>query len=751
MDHREEYQDHRRPGTRSVLHHSRFYADSVRHALRKWLRNMRKTYGWKQLADALTQMFGIDDVDREELWEPWPMTLMTPNEFVHLVWMNMITKVLAILLEWLMQDDAAMVGVCLSAWIECVHVPQEVFQQFAQAEDWPSLVTKNTFWGGLFLSQKKKATRNLTLWRAVVLVLNTGYPMTDVQRHYYGEMHKFLVLLDKAAHLENWTQSVAACDAFRDLWPELRQFLSSRGGTNETLVVRVCAHHPAAHAWHAHVHAMNEGAQEVENLFEVSLILEPRAWLLMSMKAEKQHSNVLKVYRKFNFRGDETWQVLRWVGLRSDFVMHCYGRVPINPVDRHLVVPDRLFAMRSHPHVGGGKHMDRRVPRLWWKLYARALRDDQCHKALRGQVCVCGACQTRRRERDPEDSPFLRSLLEFVKTAAMRRVLPDTGHPCGPTHGSTAGDSWLDTLYATRELPRVVQRDVVGTLHLVMRRIQQQKLFVRPLQRMHIEERRMSDGAIHFAQPGSSGLWFPGQASQRADDDHDLPMCALRPKRGYEFFGPVLDEVADALDMQDAVVHGGLPWVAGTVFVPQTAADVAVVREPWSSAAAARGWQALVSRTGLWWAAPLSWAKCIVNIRHRHRSAFLDGELVTDMKRLLAEVRSGDGDVRGRGCGPWESSSSMTCPADARTFVLSGPWDGSCLRYETWHGFPDSCAPACARCACMLLLMLRLATAEIMVQGTGGVHQHHFVAGDRARCALQPDDSADDEDEDSDA
>jgi len=217
---------------------------------------MRNTYGYKTLADDLVQMFGIDDVDREELWEPMPMTLMTPNEFVHLVWMNMITKVLAVLLGWLQQDDESMVRMhgCEShCTLMCNVHTQEVFRQFAQAEDWPSLVTRNTFWGGLFLSQKKKATRNLTLWRAVVLVLNTGYPMTALQRHYFGEMHKLLVLLDKAAHMVHWHESVAARDAFRELWPELRLFFVSQQGTNETFVVCILLRTCVSNPMHAHV------------------------------------------------------------------------------------------------------------------------------------------------------------------------------------------------------------------------------------------------------------------------------------------------------------------------------------------------------------------------------------------------------------------------------------------------------------------------------------------------------------------
>jgi len=420
-------------------------------------------------------------------------------------------------------------------------------------------------------------------------------------------------------------------------------------------------------------------------------MLEPNAWLLMSLKAEHQHDNALAVYRKFNFRGDEGWQVLKWVGLRSDFIMHSYGRVPINPADRHLVVPDKLYAMRNHPHVGGSKHLDRKVPRLWWKLYTRSRSGDPTTMALQHVACVCGWCQTTRFADDQQERPFVRALLELVKTAAMRCDLLEDCNGCGAMHHTVARDSWLDTLFATNGLPRAMEREAVLVLRQIVQRIQKMELFVRPLQRMHIEERRMSDGAIHFAKQGSSGLMFHRRASQRADGGRDTPMCALRTLRGYEFFGPALRDVAQALHMEDAVVHGGLPWVAGTVFVPQTALDATVVREPWSSAAAARAWQALFTRTGLLWAAPLAWASSIVDMRHRHASAFRHGEHVPDMLRFLAKVRAGRSQARGRGCGPWKSSTSMTCPAAAQTFVVSGRWDGCCLRFETWHPFADSC------------------------------------------------------------
>ena len=112
----------------------------------------------------------------------------------------------------------------------------------AQAQEWPSLVSRNTFWGGLHLSQKKKATRNLGLWRAVVLALNTGYPLTRVQRAYYADLHALLVLMDKASHMTTWDEAVSARREFRRLWPDLRHLFTARCGVNETFVVSAPGH-----------------------------------------------------------------------------------------------------------------------------------------------------------------------------------------------------------------------------------------------------------------------------------------------------------------------------------------------------------------------------------------------------------------------------------------------------------------------------------------------------------------------------
>ena len=60
-----------------------------------------------------------------------------------------------------------------------------------------SLVTRNVFWRGLHMAQKKKVSANLELQSNLAQVNELGYPFSDMQRADFHAMNGFAKLVNK--------------------------------------------------------------------------------------------------------------------------------------------------------------------------------------------------------------------------------------------------------------------------------------------------------------------------------------------------------------------------------------------------------------------------------------------------------------------------------------------------------------------------------------------------------------------------
>ena len=114
-----------------------------------------------------------------------------------------------------------------------------MFKLIAKVLPVPSMVTRNSFWYGLYIAQKKKATTMWTMMTAVLGLLDLGFPIAARVRAALPAITAFVRLLGKAFFLKTFDDAVRALIAFRKLYPDVREVMLSMMKPNETLIV-VC-------------------------------------------------------------------------------------------------------------------------------------------------------------------------------------------------------------------------------------------------------------------------------------------------------------------------------------------------------------------------------------------------------------------------------------------------------------------------------------------------------------------------------
>ena len=128
---------------------------------------------------------------------------------------------------------------------------QAVFQLVAAHLPGPSMTSKNTYWRGVYLSQKRKGTKNWQLVRAALGVLRMGFPLPPGAEVDIDCIEKLVALLGKCFFLRSFQDAVAARKEFRDMWPDVRHLFRGSGEDTETFIVRLCEHdtHRVASGW----------------------------------------------------------------------------------------------------------------------------------------------------------------------------------------------------------------------------------------------------------------------------------------------------------------------------------------------------------------------------------------------------------------------------------------------------------------------------------------------------------------------
>ena len=135
------------------------------------------------------------------------------------------------------------------------------------------------------MSQKRKGPTNLGLADMVNEVCELGFPLGKDADHVRRQMMSMAVTLRKTLAVSTPAQAVSVRNRFRTQWPPVRELFLHFNMKSETILVRRNA---AAES----VHTQCGGAtcvQEIENLFEVTMMLDPCAMRSMSFNAESQH------------------------------------------------------------------------------------------------------------------------------------------------------------------------------------------------------------------------------------------------------------------------------------------------------------------------------------------------------------------------------------------------------------------------------------------------------------------------------
>ena len=77
-----------------------------------------------------------------------------------------------------------------------------MFEHLARALPMDSRVSRNTYWRGLAMSQKKKGSKNLGLWDCVERVLALGFPLDAYQQQVLDSIRGLVRLLNKSLTIQ---------------------------------------------------------------------------------------------------------------------------------------------------------------------------------------------------------------------------------------------------------------------------------------------------------------------------------------------------------------------------------------------------------------------------------------------------------------------------------------------------------------------------------------------------------------------
>jgi hypothetical protein len=399
-------------------------------------------------------------------------------------------------------------------------------------------------------------------------------------------------------------------------------------------------------------------------------------WLHMGLCAEAKHQHPMAIYKFHNFKGDECFQIMRWLVLREDWGIFLGACIPQRVASRHLVAPKSLWRQRHAPGLVPADQRVREVFEFWWKVRTRSYPGD----GLRNCFGKCICCRCRQLPDAPPAGISLVAVRMLLVTAAMRvadaRVQSSGSsglHVCA-AEGSAWAMFHADQLRARRDY-------VFDTVEAFRKLVWSQKLFLSHILRFHIEHRRYDDGGIAMRGIGTSALlvtlpatWFGGAR-----------VAVVQPIRMIEIHGAKVAEWAGSLALDDCLLEGGLPFVYGTLFLPESAADARTLLSPWTRSARLRQWRAAAIKTDFCWAFPLAWAERLVSVVHDHRPCFFPAE-----KTAAFYDRVMDAHGQTEGCGPWTAQQDWECDPAHNRHWIRGSHDGTLMRLASWHRFAES-------------------------------------------------------------
>ena len=130
---------------------------------------------------------------------------------------------------------------------------------------------------------------------------------------------------------------------------------------------------------------------------------------------------------------------------------------------------------------------------------------------------------------------------------------------------------------------------------------------------------------------------------------------------------------------------GGLPFVYGRLFLPESAEDARTLLSPWTHKARRRHWRVRATQTPWCWSFPLAWADRLVNVVHDHVPCFLPGETPDDFHARV--MRRGGASI---GCTPSRGGRDWRCDLTHNRWLIHSDHDGSLRRLSSYHRFGES-------------------------------------------------------------
>jgi len=237
LDHRAQFKNPSDDDWRPPLHHSRLFTDKLRRTAREELATWRQVQGWKKRTDLVARMWGIRDVTRAGDWDPKPISILTPNEGMHLFWLGFLTKALEVHLGYMKKVDPTMVRMRFNMHSTCIRVHVARVRGAGPGRSSSELRVAQRVLAGSSLSQKRKAPSNLGLSDTVGEVLQLGLPVGDDALYVHRHIAEITSLLHKIFVALTHAQGRVVRDLFRQKWPFVRDIFLTHGIDSETVVV----------------------------------------------------------------------------------------------------------------------------------------------------------------------------------------------------------------------------------------------------------------------------------------------------------------------------------------------------------------------------------------------------------------------------------------------------------------------------------------------------------------------------------